>query len=464
MHAARQMKIIFSNALRRLWFTAPALLLVAFGILSAPITAQVQTSVGPQPVPAADAKLIEVKVVGSQRFTQEEVAAASGLMVGTTVGDETFRRAARQLGETGAFDAISYTFSYSSAGTKLVFKVTDAEKFVPAHFADFVWFSDQELLRKVHDRAPLFDGELPATGRLADQISDILQAVLVENGIPGHVEYLRTPGANGQLAAIDYSVANVTIRIRNVEFAGPQGEELELLEAAGKKLSGRDYSRTVLTSFTQHAVLPVYHDRGYLKAMCSAPELKVVKAEASDETDQRAVTIVDVKLAITPGIQYKLTGWNWEGNKNIPTPQLQPLLHTKTGKPASTVQLEDDLRAVQELYGSRGYVTASIKADAQYDDGTGTVAYLLTVTEGSVYHMGELEFRGIDNALTARLRSAWKIHPGDVYDATYLKQYLPLARKLLPASMDWEVSPHVTALGRDKTVDVDLQYTAKAPQ
>ena len=30
--------------------------------------------------------------------------------------------------------------------------------------------------------------------------------------------------------------------------------------------------------------------------------------------------------------------------------------------------------------------------------------------------------------------------------------------------MDWEVTPHVTALSRDKTVDVDLQYTAKAPQ
>ena len=53
--------------------------------------------------------------------------------------------------------------------------------------------------------------------------------------------------------------------------------------------------------------------------------------------------------------------------------------------------------------------------------------------------MGELEFRGIDNNLTARLRAAWKIRPGDVYDATYLKQFLPQARKLLPANLDWEV-------------------------
>ncbi len=441
-----------------------ALLLFCSSILCTPAIAQVQTSVGAQPVPAADAKLIEVNATGSKRFTQEEVAAATGLRVGTVVDDETFRKAARQLGETGAFDAISYTFSYSAAGTKLVFKVTDAEKFVPVHFADFVWFSDQGLLRKVHERAPLFNGELPATGRLPDQVSDILQAMLVENGIPGHVDYLRTSGKDGQLAEIDYGVSNITIRIRNIEFTGAGKDELELLKDAGKKLSGRDYSRALLASFTQHSVMPIYHDRGYLKAACSGPQPKVIKAVVPEEGDQETITTVDVALAITPGIQYKLKGWSWSGNKNIPTSELQPLLHAKTGKPASTVQLEDDLRAVQELYGSRGYVTATIKADAEYDDQAATVDYLLLVTEGSVFHMGELEFRGIDNALTARLREAWKIRPGDVYDATYLKGFLAQARRLLPASMDWEVAPHVTAMARDKTVDVDLQYTAKAPR
>jgi len=53
---------------------------------------------------------------------------------------------------------------------------------------------------------------------------------------------------------------------------------------------------------------------------------------------------------------------------------------------------------VQQLYGSRGYVTATIKANAEYDDTAGTVAYELAVTEGAVYRMGELEFRGIDNS------------------------------------------------------------------
>ncbi len=128
------------------------------------------------------------------------------------------------------------------------------------------------------------------------------------------------------------------------------------------------------------------------------------------------------------------------------------------------VRLADGLQEVKTLYGARGYINCSIGIDEQFDDAARTVTIRLEVNEDHVYRMGELDFRGLDNSLTAKLRSAWKLRQGDVYDATYLKDYLPEANRLLPVNLDWGVSPHVTANVRDKTVDVDLQYTAKAPK
>lgn len=404
-------------------------------------------------------------MTGSKRFTPDEVAAASGLPVGTVAHEEDFKKAARQLGESGAFSSITYTYSYSSAGTKLEFQVTDADKFVPARFTDFVWFADEELLRKAHERIPLYHGELPATGRLAEQLSDVLQAMLVENGIPGHVEYQRKTGKTDQIESIDYKVAGVSIRIHYAEFPGAGPGELLLLQAAAAKMIDREYSRDYMTNFIEHELLPTYHEHGFLKASCALPQPKVVKLPAPElDLNQQPRTYVDVTFPVIPGTQYKLTGWHWSGNKDIPTDALQPLVHAKVGQTANTLQLEDDLRAVQQLYGSRGYILASIKLNAAFDDAAGTVVYPFVVDEGPVFHMGDLEFRGLDNSLAARLRAAWKLHPGDVYDAAYLQEFLPRARKLLPTSVDWEVSAHVTPLTRDKTVDVDLQYTAKAPQ
>jgi outer membrane protein assembly factor BamA len=419
-----------------------------------------------RPLPQTSYKLVGVKVTGSKRFTQQEVAAASGLPVGTIAHEEDFKKAARQLGESGAFGDITYTYTYSSAGTNLVFQVTDADKFVPAHFADFVWFTDEDLRQKVHARVPLFHGELPTSGRLPDQVSDVLQALLVENGIPGHIEYVRGNDKTEHLASFDYNVAGVSIRIHQAEFPGAGPGELPLLQSAAEKLSDREYSRAYVNSFVEHSLLPLYHEHGYLKARCAPPQPKAIKPAASETSEandnKQPPTFVDVTFPVTAGLQYKLTRWDWSGNQEIATETLQPLLHAKAGQAANTLQLEEDLRAVQTLYGSRGYILASVKANAEFDDVTGGVAFRLEVHEDSVYHMGELEFRGLDNNLTARLRAAWKLRPGDVYDATYLKQFLPEARKLLPPTLDWEVDPHVTAIARDKAVDVDLQYTVKA--
>ncbi|MGA8618497.1 MAG: POTRA domain-containing protein [Candidatus Sulfotelmatobacter sp.] len=429
------------------------------------VHAQASGGTGGRPMPATSYKLIAVKVTGSKRFTQDEVAAASGLPVGTVAHEEDFKKAARQLGESGAFSNIAFTYSYSAAGTKLEFQVTDADKFVPARFADFVWFTDEELRRKVHEHIPLYHGELPTSGRLPDQVSDILQALLVENAIPGHVEYLRSSSKSGQLESIDYNVAGVSIRIRHMEFPGAGASELPLLEDAAEKATDREYSRLYMSSLIEKTLLPIFHEHGYLKVSCAPPEPKVVKPGPSEPNDNaQPPTFVDVTFPVTPGIQYKVSSWQWSGNKEISTDVLQALLHAKAGEIANIVQLRNDLRAVQDLYGARGYILAAVKVNAEFDDVAGTVAYHLAVTEDSQFRMGELEFRGIDNNLTARLRAAWKIRPGEVYDATYLKQFLPLARKLLPANLDWEVDPHVTALARDKTVDVDLQYTAKAPR
>jgi outer membrane protein assembly factor BamA len=456
------MKTLPQRSIARSLLSSLLLIVPCFSAL-----AQVQSPPGKAggAMPPASYKLIAVTVTGSKRFTPEEVAAASGLPIGTVAHEEDFKKAARQLGETGAFGDITYTYSYSSAGTKLIFHVTDADKFVPTRFTDFVWFTDEELLHKLHEHIPLFNGELPTNGRLPDQVSDVLQAMLVENGVPGHVEYQRTNGKDERLESIVYNIAGVSIRIHGAEFPGAGAGELPILQAAAQKLSDREYSRDYMTNFIEHDLLPIYHGQGYLKASCASARPKVIKPEASDSIDNKQLpTFVDVIFPVTPGLQYKLTRWDWSGNKEIPSDQFEPFLHAKAGQPANTVQLENDLRAIQTLYGSRGYILASVKVNAEFDDVTGEVVFHLIVHEDSLYHMGELEFRGLDNSLTARLRSAWKIRPGDVYDATYLKQFLPLARKLLPPTLDWEVDPHVTAIARDKTVDVDLQYTAKAAQ
>jgi len=414
---------------------------------------------------ASARQLVAIKATGSKRFAEADIAAATGLQIGSTVNDDDFKKAARNLGATGAFTDISYSYSYSSAGTKLEFQVTDAEKFVPVHFLDFVWFSPEELQKKIKEHVPLFDGSLPLSGRMADEVSDVLQAMLVENAIPGHVDFVRQGPENGPVLSIDFKVSDVLIRIREIKFTGAGEKELPLLKEAGRRLANTEYSRARLSFFEQKQLLPIYYSHGYLEASVGEPQPEMVKeAEPDSAEGQRNQSIVDVTFAAKPGQQYKFERVSWSGNHEFPTETLQKMVHAEPGQVANTVRLGDDLKAVQTLYGSRGFIKASITPEASFDHAAGTVAIVLNVKEDYAYHMGELEFRGLDNSLTAKLRNIWKLRAGEIYDATYLNDFLPEAQKLLPRNLDWDVSPHVTANVREKTVDVDLIYSVKAPK
>ena len=409
--------------------------------------------------------LIQVKVKGTTRYTAEDVLAASALRIGVAASEDDFRKAAKELTDSGAFRDVAYSYSYSSAGTKLDLQLTDSQPFLPVRFDDFVWFTDDQLRQKAHERVPLFKGELPISGRLPEQVSDVLQALLVESNVPGHVDYLRNTGSNGKIESINYSVSDLLIRIRKIEFTGAGPSELPLLEAAARRLPDPEYSRNRINLFAEHQLLPVYHARGYLKASFSQPQPKVVRQGGGDPgDDSRNLTVVDVTLGVDPGPQYKLVRIEWSGNQEFATEKLQGFIHAHPGAPANAVELAADVEEVRNLYGSHGYLNATVKLEPQLDDAAATAIYHLAVREDNVYHMGELEFRGIDNILAAKLRTRWKLRPGEVYDSSYLRQFLTEANKLLPANFDWGIETHVTPNSHDKTVDVEIHYTVKATQ
>jgi len=409
--------------------------------------------------------LIEVKIKGTTRYTPEDVLAASALRIGVAASEDDFRKAAKELTDSGAFRDVAYSYSYSSAGTRLDLQLTDSQPFLPVRFDDFVWFTDDQLRQKAHERVPLFKGELPISGRLPEQVSDVLQALLVESNVPGHVDYLRNTGSNGKIESINYSVSDILIRVRKIEFTGAGPSELPLLEAAARRLPDPEYSRNRINLFAEHQLLPVYHARGYLKASFSQPQPKVVRQGGGDPgDDSRNMAVVDVTLGVDPGPQYKLVRIEWSGNQEFATEKLQGFIHAHPGAPANTVELAADLEEVRNLYGSHGYLNAAVKLEPQLDDAAATAIYHLAVREDYVYHMGELEFRGVDNILAAKLRSRWKLRPGEVYDSSYLRQFLTEANKLLPTNFDWGIETHVTPNSHDRTVDVEIHYTVKATQ
>ena len=148
----------------------------------------------------------------------------------------------------------------------------------------------------------------------------------------------------------------------------------------------------------------MYLARGYLKASFADAQAKIV------EDGPR--TLVDVSIPTTPGQQYKLSGFQWQGNTIVPAEKLQELIHLKTGEPANAVQLNDDIDAVTKLYGTKGYLLAHVDPTPAMDEAQPTVVYQMKVSEGELYRMGDLELDGLDPDVSKKMAAQWQMKKG----------------------------------------------------
>lgn len=399
-------------------------------------------------------KLLSIHVKGLRRFAERDVVSASGLRLGQLAGEEEFKQAVQKLGETGLFAQLNYSYKYSAEGCDLELQVTENEHLVPIVFDNFVWFSDDELLRMLHDRVPLFDGQVPGGGHLTDQIANALGSILSERKIGGRVEYMAAGPLNGEIDSYDYKLSMHAVVIRNLDFPGAAEPETSFLRAAGKPVAGQDYLRTKMQALEKFNFLPVYHARGYLKAKFAEAQARVA--------EDGGQTLVDVSFPVTPGVSYKLTDVKFAGNSVFPAAQLRDLVHLKNGETANAVELADDLQQMHKLYGTKGYLFAHADAVPTTDDAAGSVAYLVNVTEDDMYRMGELRIDGLPAENEKKMLAQWQMKKGDAYDNSYPQRFFSIMYRDFGLHRSYEVVPKESIDREQKVVNVALHFLPKS--
>jgi outer membrane protein assembly factor BamA len=415
-----------------------------------------QSKTSSKHVPAATSPsastLIAINVKGT-RYKPADVIAVSGLRLGQNVTEQSFKAASAKLGGSGLFTDIAYSYSYSSAGMKLDLDLVDNAELVPVRFENFVWYSDQELIEKLHAQLGLFDGKLPLGGSLNDEVAELLSGMIATHNPRLHATYLRSAPSpdSAKVDSVVFSASGVPIQIRKVVYSGNNPELAAPLADVAKKMEGQEYLRSKLRYFASMDARSVYLRQGYLKADFGVPEPTVV-------SEEQEKVIVDVKLPVTEGLQYKLSSIEWAGDNSFPPDKLQRMVHLIPERPVNAVQLDEDLNSVRKLYGTRGYLNAKTMPETDFNDSQGSVAYKLVIKTGDQYHFGEVDFDGLDEKSKARLREDWHLREGEPYDSSYPARFVRESSGDLPTGVHWKITPHESINEDEKTVDVTMTY------
>ncbi|MFT5467727.1 MAG: outer membrane protein insertion porin family [Verrucomicrobiales bacterium] len=147
-----------------------------------------------------------------------------------------------------------------------------------------------------------------------------------------------------------------------------------------------------------------YKDAGYLNARIA--DVKRVRVD-----DKR----VDIVITIEEGDIYSIEGVKIAGASAFSVGDLSPVLKSGPGQTFSAQNIEDDIQALRDYYGSRGYAEARVTPQLDSAGGTG-VSVTYDIFEGGKYHIRGINISGNNVTQDVVIRRELAIEPGDQYN------------------------------------------------
>ncbi len=362
--------------------------------------------------------LANVTAAGSQRFKSDVIVAATGLHKGQPIHREDLQTAADRLIQSGEFANVNYRYQTDRDGVSVEFAVADGTV-IPAYFDNFPWFTDEELSAALRQAVPLYDGRVPANGAAVDDVAEALGKMLESHQIAGSVTHRVLRAPDGEHLVQEFQLDGSELPVEAVFFTDPLADEDRAIHQSLSQLVGHPFSRYSIDTFDFEQVRPIYEASAHLRVKIGEPA-----ARFTGDPNQPLRKSVTVIVPVEPGPAYKWAHATWSGNTAIPDADLNALIGLKEGEPADGVKLGAAWVRVSDEYAERGYLDADVRPALEFDDGNSRVSCKVSIVEGPQYHMGGLVLSGLSVEGERRIRAAWRIAAGSVFDQKYFDDFI----------------------------------------
>lgn len=399
-----------------------------------------------------------VAITGLRTLPAEPFLQIAALPPGTLVSKEDLQAAAERLLQLGLFSRITYEYRPLPDGLEVTFHAEESPR-VPVLFDNMPTVDDTEIAAALRAALPYFDGTAPESGSVLDSMANALQQFLKSRNLNVAVEHQLVPNPLGEGALQQFRAVGADSSIASVEFSDPLISSSRKLPGDLPVLVGKAFSRLAIQIFLAEKVRPFYLQHGYLRVQFGVPQIRLSGPPARKLPDA-----LPVYIPVTTGLAYHWRGAEWSGNTVLTAAALDELLGMKSGAIADGQAIELAWERVSDEYGRRGYLKAKLSPEPRYDDASAGVSFRVGVHEEDQYRYGELVLTGLSIRGEEKVRAAWPMQPGEIFDKT---KYMDFLEKLqehssaifgkMPVTFD-KVGHWLDLHAENKTVSVLLDF------
>ena len=151
-----------------------------------------------------------------------------------------------------------------------------------------------------------------------------------------------------------------------------------------------------------------------------------------------------VRYIVNEGPRYRIRNVSFIGNETYDTQQLNTVVKLKADESMpefNAAKMNEDVRRLEDLYGSQGYVFAKVQAEPRFLEEPGMLDLVYNIAEGQQYRVGEINvvIEG-DYGVTQRqvVHNRLGLRPGDLIDSRLLRD---AERRLVGSQLFADGSP-----------------------
>jgi outer membrane protein insertion porin family len=368
------------------------------------------------PVPVV--REIEMRFVGPETVNRAILNANTQTRVGQPFAAEVVEQDVRQLIATGYFTDVRVLQEPVSGGVKVVYVVQGKATLKEVSVAGYKQFKEDRLKRDLTLKA----GDILDEQKVHHDCGKLIE-LYQKTGYPDvRVDPQIQVDPDTGKAVLRYQITEgPRVFIKDIVFVGNRAVPtsrgwLWWHEGLVKKIKTKrrwwgswlaDSGMLRDEQFKEdlETIRDYYRSLGYLDM-----EIRSTKIE------RVAPHWMVVRIEIFEGQQYKVGEVRLTGNRLFPTPELEKKLKMTTGKTFTPDGLSKDIKAIQDYYGTRGYIDTSVRSARVPNVETGRIDLTYTIAEGELTYIERIDIHGNTKTKDKVIRRELAVVPGEIYD------------------------------------------------
>jgi outer membrane protein insertion porin family len=397
---------------------------------------------------------IEVRFVGPETVNRAVVMANIQTAVGKPRSRDVIEQDVRNLINTGYFFDVRVLEEPVADGVRIVFQVQGKATLKEVLFEGQKRFKEDRLRHESSQKA----GDI-LDERKAHTDARKMEEIYQKAGYPdSKVTYGVSVDKDTGKAVLKFKVdEGQRVYIKKIKISGnkafPEKRLLKLLKTRRHWWASWLSSTGVLKDedFKEDLdkLRDFYHSNGYIDM-----EIRDTRVE------RISPKWMVIRIDLFEGTQYKVGSVRIEGNTLFPTGEIEKHLKMKNGKTFTPGGMAADQKAIEDYYGTRGYLDTVARPTRVPNVETGRIDITYAIREGELTYIEKIEIRGNTKTKDKVIRRELAVHPGEIYDTVRVDRSVERIKNLgYFSKVDATPEPTEVPNRKDLVLGVEEQRT-----